>query len=82
MWLRQVAPCASLARVAKDQQISVRLDGGIGERAEALAESLAELPEFQAFRLTRATVLRMAMIEGLAVLEQRLAEAKAAKPKR
>lgn len=55
--------------VTKEQQISIRLEPDLAERAEALSNALGSRPEFRAFRMTRAAVLRMAMLEGLATLE-------------
>jgi hypothetical protein len=55
--------------VTKEQQISIRLEPDISERAEAISAALGGRPEFRAFRMTRAAVLRMAMLEGLAALE-------------
>jgi len=70
----------SEAPVVSMEQISIRLEPELGERADALANALASRPEFKAFRMTRAAALRMAMLEGLAVLEQRYA-AELAPPK-
>jgi predicted transcriptional regulator len=53
------------------EQISIRLDPELSARADSLVATLADRPEFKAFRTTRAAILRMAMLEGLAVLEQR-----------
>lgn len=60
--------------MSNETQVSVRLPADVPQRAEDLAELLSGLPEFQAFRMTRAAVLRMAMIEGLAALEERYSE--------
>lgn len=57
--------------VNKEQQISIRLEPDVAERAETLVTQMTPLAEFKAFRLTRAAVLRMAMLEGLTVLEGR-----------
>jgi hypothetical protein len=48
----------------KDLQLSIRLDHELAARAVALLERLGGLS-------TRAALLRMAMAEGLAVLEER-----------
>lgn len=57
--------------MAKDEQISIRLEKDVADRAEKLAQIMASRPEYKAFRMTRAAVLRMAMIEGIAALESR-----------
>lgn len=51
------------------KQLSVRLDEDIVARAEALVERLAADPLTSS--ISRADVLRAALIEGLAVLEQK-----------
>ena len=61
--------------VNKEQQISIRLEPDVAERAESLVAKMTTRPEFRPFRLTRASVLRMAMLEGLEVLEQRYGDA-------
>lgn len=66
--------------VNKEQQISIRLEPDVASRAEGLVAKLTTLPEFRPFRLTRAAVLRMAMLEGLAALERRYGEAPAVPP--
>jgi hypothetical protein len=57
--------------MTNDQQLSIRLEQGVADRAEALLIEMADLPAFRALRLSRAAVLRMAMLEGLQVLEKR-----------
>ena len=59
------------SEATQDQQVTVRLEPEVVERAEALAGILAKLPEFKAFRMTRTAVLRIAALEGLAMLEQK-----------
>lgn len=57
-----------------DKPTPLRLDQEILERADALIPSVGKRPEFQAIgRVTRASVLRLAILRGLAELE---AEAK------
>ncbi len=53
-------------------QVSLRLPKDLIERAEALAPLIAALPEYQALRISRATVIRLALLEGLDALEARL----------
>jgi hypothetical protein len=40
------------------------------DRADALAEVLAASPAYSGVRISRSAVLRMAMLRGLAVIEQ------------
>jgi len=63
--------CATFLSMTKDTQVSIRLDAATADRAGSLVGVLAALPEYGAVRLTRATVLRMALLEGLAALESR-----------
>lgn len=62
--------CATVPSMGN--QISIRMEPELAERAERLADQLAVRPEFRAFRLTRASVLRMAMLEGLDEMERRI----------
>jgi Arc/MetJ-type ribon-helix-helix transcriptional regulator len=50
--------------VSKDQQFSIRLEQEVSDRAEELVAKLGGIA-------SRAAVMRMAMVEGLAVLEER-----------
>jgi len=53
-----------------DKPTQIRLDADILTRADALVPFVASKPEFQAIgRVTRASVLRLAMLRGLAELE-------------
>jgi hypothetical protein len=70
------------ATMPHEIQVSVRLPGDVPDRAEALAEAIANLPEFRAFRITRAAVLRMAMLEGLQAMEARYGVTPSPKPRR
>jgi hypothetical protein len=54
-------------------QVSLRLPKDLIERAEAIAPLVAALPEYQALRISRATVIRLALLEGLDALEARVA---------
>lgn len=55
----------------KDLQISIRFETGVSTRAEALVTKLRASAELRAFNVSRAAVLRSALLEGLGVLEQR-----------
>ena len=59
-----------LARVANDQQVALRLPREALVRADRLAKQLSGRSEFAAFRVTRSAVLRLAVLNGLAQLEQ------------
>jgi hypothetical protein len=56
----------------KEHQISIRLEPGTTARAAALATGLRVSSPKRFPRLSRAAVLRMAMNEGLGLLEHRL----------
>jgi hypothetical protein len=53
-----------------EKQVSIRLPESALARAEALVGVLAALPEYAAFRIERAVVLRIAVLRGLAELER------------
>ena len=56
--------------MANEVQIALRLPQGLADRADALAEALANDLESQALgRITRAGVLRLAIEHGLDVIE-------------
>jgi len=55
----------------KDHQISIRFEPETVERAALLVRRLRATKEFCVFGLSRAAVLRVALVEGLRVLEQR-----------
>jgi hypothetical protein len=55
----------------KDHQISIRFETGVSTRAEALVAKLRDSAEPRAVNVSRAAVLRTALLEGLGVLEQR-----------
>ena len=58
-----------------EKPTQLRLPREALERAETLIPLLAQHPEFRALgRLSRATVLRLAVLHGLEVLEQRAGE--------
>lgn len=56
--------------MANEVQVSIRLPADVPKRAEELARRLAERPEYRAFRMTRAAVLRIALLQGLEQLEK------------
>jgi hypothetical protein len=61
-----------ITTMTNEVQVTIRVPADVLERAEELARKLAtEVPEYRAFRTTRATVLRLAMLSGLEVLEKR-----------
>ena len=55
--------------VKNDYLLNVRIPVPWKRRAEALIEPLSELPIYQAFRLNRSSVMRVAMLRGLEILE-------------
>jgi hypothetical protein len=58
-----------------EKPTQLRLPREALERAETLIPLLAQHPEFRALgRLSKATVLRLAVLHGLEVLEQRARE--------
>jgi hypothetical protein len=69
-----------------EQPIHLRLPRDVHARAAALVEGLAEDPELRALgRMSKTAVLRLAVVHGLDVLEQRArdkAKAKAKAPRR
>jgi hypothetical protein len=63
----------SLMTEPLEKPTQLRLPREALERAETLIPRLAEHPEFRALgRLSKATVLRLAVLHGLEVLEQRV----------
>jgi hypothetical protein len=58
-----------------EREMRLRLPQSVADRADALIARLAQHPELAAAgRVTRATVLRLAMMRGLALLEQEYPE--------
>ena len=51
-------------------QVAIRVEADLLARAAALAERMAQTPDLRAFRVSRASVLRLAMIRGLDALEK------------
>ena len=58
-----------------ETQVAVRLPESLLERADSLIPGLAELPDYQLWRLSRSAVLRLAIQKGLDVLEREVARA-------
>jgi hypothetical protein len=66
-----------------EKPTQLRLPREALERAETLIPLMAQHPEFRALgRLSRATVLRLAVLHGLEVLEQRTRDKAKAKTQR
>ena len=57
----------------KNQVINLRVAAGekIAERADALISRIAKDPAYAAYRVSRSSVIRMALAEGLEILEQK-----------
>ena len=55
-----------------EEQIVLRLPDGTAERAERLAPAITDDPQYFAYgKIKKSMVLRLAVLEGLAVLEER-----------
>lgn len=55
-----------------DDRVIMRVPEGTNQRADALIEAISNDPKTEGFgKVTRSTVLRLAVIEGLKVLEKR-----------
>jgi hypothetical protein len=57
--------------MANDVQISMRLPRDLVDLAEALVPAVAQDPTYSTWRVTKAAVLRLALVEGLERLDQR-----------
>jgi Glu-tRNA(Gln) amidotransferase subunit E-like FAD-binding protein len=55
--------------MAKDAQVAIRMDPALVERAEALVPKLKTDRYHKAYRVSKAAVMRLAMEQGLALLE-------------
>ncbi len=66
---RMLEPDDALA-MAHEKQLSIRLPAETVDRADALVPVIADLPALAAFRVERASVLRLAIVRGLQALEQ------------
>jgi hypothetical protein len=70
-----VEPMETLMTEPLEKPTQLRLPRDALERAERLIPLLAQHPEFRALgRLSKATMLRLAVLHGLEVLEQRARE--------
>jgi hypothetical protein len=56
--------------MTNDKQVAIRLPKDTVARAARLARRLKDRPEYQPFRLSTSSVLRLAILKGLAALEQ------------
>ena len=57
--------------MANDQLVSLRLPSEMVRRLDAVAVEAERDPENAAWRVSRGAMIRLALIEGLKVLEQR-----------
>ncbi len=53
-----------------EKLITVRLPAELLDRADELVPVLQEIEDFSVMRMTRSTVIRLALVRGLAVLEE------------
>ena len=56
-------------KAAQGSQVAIRVEADLLARATALAERMAQAPDLRAFRVSRASVLRLAMLRGLDALD-------------
>ena len=54
----------------KDRQVALRIEQDYLDRADALVSLMESIPALAAMRITRAAVMRMAIVRGLEVLEE------------
>ncbi|MCK9462374.1 MAG: hypothetical protein M0R80_22340 [Proteobacteria bacterium] len=59
--------------MVQDQSITLRIAKAaeINNRADKLVKLVSKAPEYRAVRISRSAVLRLALLEGLAILEDR-----------
>jgi hypothetical protein len=79
-------PAYSLAMKSKQVQappmaetVSFRAEDGTTERAKALAEGFAELPDYAGIGFSRSRIYSMALARGLDALDEELKQKKRAK---
>ena len=53
----------------QDRQVALRVTAETVKRAERLAPQMQKRPEWEPFRMTASTVMRVALLKGLDVLE-------------
>ncbi len=53
-----------------EKLVTVRLPADLLDRADELVPVLQEIEDFSVMRMTRSTVIRLALVRGLAVLEE------------
>jgi predicted transcriptional regulator len=56
--------------MTNDTQFSVRLPADLVKRLDKMEAKLAKQPDMAAFRVTRQSVLRLALMRGLDALEE------------
>ena len=56
--------------MSNEKLITVRLPADLLDRADELVPALQEIEDFSVMRMTRSTVIRLALVRGLAVLEE------------
>ena len=57
-----------------EKLITVRLPADLLDRVDELVPVLQEIEDFSVMRMTRSTVIRLALVRGLAVLEEDYAD--------
>ena len=73
---------AEASTVDDETLTSLRLPTSLLDRAAALVDDLKQQPQFSVQRVSRSTVIRLALLLGLDALEAELAPPKAKKKKR
>ena len=63
--------CSVLTVSRKSVQIPIRFEPEDIELAESIREALADTDQFRALRMSRAAVMRWAMLEGFEVIRER-----------
>lgn len=58
--------------MTQDRQIALRVAQEIIDRAERLAPVMQKRPDWEPFRMTAGAVMRVALLEGLDLLESEL----------
>lgn len=69
--------------MANEEQVALRLPADLVERADALVNRVADDPQLAGLgRVTRSSVLRLALAKGLDVLDQETKPRRPKKPRR